>query len=99
MRAVSGRPCAPAGARQQRTRMHDLHGQSSVAETASNLKMTPGIGGGNHSRTCAAEMSDLPLQKRVGLCWLGERVNAGAAAAPGGFGQFDERYVWQKPEE
>jgi len=59
-------------------------------ETIENLEVASGIGGGDNFGTGGAKMTDFAfLEPRCGG-WLRDIVNAGTAAAPGGFGTFAE---------
>ena len=61
-----------------------------MAEATGDLKVAPGVGGGEDRCAGADDVPDLPDEELFGLLGLGDIVDASAAAAPVGFGEFDE---------
>ena len=61
-----------------------------MAEATGDLKVAPGVGGGEDRCAGADDVPDLADQELFGLLGLGNVIDAGAAAAPIGFGEFDE---------
>ena len=61
-----------------------------MAEAAGDLKVAPGVGGGEDRCAGADDVPDLADEELFGLLGLGDIVDAGAAAAPVGLGQLDE---------
>ena len=61
-----------------------------MAEAAGDLKVAPGVGGGEDRCAGADDVPDLADEEQFGLLGLGDVVDAGAAAAPVGLGELDE---------
>ena len=61
-----------------------------MAEAAGDLKVAPGVGGGEDRCAGADDVPDLADEELFGLLGLGDIIDAGAAAAPIGFGEFDK---------
>ena len=61
-----------------------------MAEATGDLKVAPGVGGGEDRCAGADDVPDLPDEELFGLLRLGDVVDAGAAAAPVGLGELDE---------
>ena len=61
-----------------------------MAEATGDLKVAPGVGGGEDRCAGADDVPDLADEELFGLLGLGDVVDAGAAAAPIGLGEFDE---------
>ena len=61
-----------------------------MAEATGDLKVAPGVGGGEDRCAGADDVSDLADEELFGLLGLGDVVDAGAAAAPIGLGELDE---------
>ena len=59
-----------------------------MAEAAGDLKVTSGVGGGEDRCAGTDDVPDLPDEELLGLLRLGDVVDASAAAAPVGFGEF-----------
>ena len=61
-----------------------------MAEATGDLKVAPGVGGGEDRCAGADDVPDLADEELFGLLGLGDVVDACAAAAPISFGEFDE---------
>ena len=61
-----------------------------MAEATGDLKVAPGVGGGEDRCAGADDVPDLPDEELFGLLGLGDIVDASAAAAPVGLGELDE---------
>ena len=57
-------------------------GRAGLAEAAGDLKVAPGVGGGEDRCAGAEDVPDLADEELFGLLRLGDVVDAGAAAAP-----------------
>ena len=61
-----------------------------MAEATGDLKVAPGVGGGEDRCAGADDVPDLADQELFGLLGLGDVVDASASAAPVGLREFDE---------
>ena len=61
-----------------------------MAEATGDLKVAPGVGGGEDRCAGADDVPDLPDEELFGLLGLGDIVDASATAAPVGLGELDE---------
>jgi hypothetical protein len=61
-----------------------------LAEATGDLKVAPGVRGGEDGCTGADDVPDLTDEELFRLLWLGDIINPGAPAAPVGLGKFDE---------
>jgi len=79
--------------------MDNLNLFSGLAESVFKLDVATGIGRGDDARAGRAQMSELALlEPRRGL-WLGDIVDAGAAAAPGGLGALAQFDAGDRPQD
>ncbi len=61
-----------------------------MAEATGDLKVTSRVGGGEDRCAGSDDVPDLADEELFGLLGLSNVIDAGAAAAPIGFGEFDE---------
>ncbi len=61
-----------------------------MAEATGDLQVAPWVGGGEDRCASADDVSDLTDEELLGLLGLGDVIDAGAAAAPVGLGEFDQ---------
>ena len=61
-----------------------------MAEATGDLKVAPGVGGGEDRCAGADDVPDFPDEELLGLLGLGDAVDASAAAAPIGLRELDE---------
>ena len=66
--------------------MTDANRMPDVTQAARDLQVTARIRRRDHRRAGGPNVVDLALEQRIGLIGLRNRVDAGAAAAPGGLG-------------
>ncbi len=70
--------------------MEERDRRAGLAEATGDLKVAPGVGGGEDRCAGADDVPDLADEELFGLLGLGNVVDASAAAAPIGLGEFHE---------
>ena len=76
--------------REQRDGMYDAQLQSFLRRTVDELKQAAGISRRHSRRSGGLDVFDFAREKIVRHLWLREVIDACAAAAPTGFGKFNQ---------